>query len=139
MVSRPLEKHAQRKRGEFDMTMHAEIERALEAVHDPKVQDMIRALSEYGLGVFLPHLHTDKGFEPLPIDVVQLESDLKVEFVDRADHALQGATPVGWVWDAERAVVATACMCTGVDHDPHHWSNRTVADFEQRTAAAAPA
>ena len=42
--------------------------RAQEAINLPEVQDMVRALSEYGLGVFMPHMHNDDtgGFEPLP-------------------------------------------------------------------------
>jgi hypothetical protein len=110
------------------MTLHPMIEKAQDAVHSPEVIDMIRRLGDYGLGVFMPHLHNEDGFAPLPPNIVQLESDLKVEFIDRLSPKVQGASPVGWVWDGEKSVVTTACMCTGVSHDPDHWTGRTVAD-----------
>jgi hypothetical protein len=93
--------------------------RAIEAVRTPEVQTMIKALNRYGLGVFMPHIHTDKGFEPLPRNKVQLEGDLKVSFVSPDDPNLVGASPVGWVWDEREARVAAACFCTGAAHDPH--------------------
>lgn len=108
------------------MTLHPMIDKAQDAVRTPEVIDMIKRLGEYGLGVFMPHLHTQNGFEPLPSNIVQLESDLKIEFVERSSLEVQGAAPVGWVWDADKAIVTAACMCTGVDHDPDHWTGRTV-------------
>jgi len=95
------------------------VERAIEVVNTPEVQAMIKALDQYGLGVFMPHIHTQNGFEPLPRDKVQLEGDLKVSFVDGNDPNLVEASPVGWVWDEQGARVATACFCTGGAHDPH--------------------
>ena len=95
------------------------VEGAIEAVNTPEVQAMIKVLNQYGLGVFMPHIHTENGFEPLPRDKVQLEGDLKVSFVDAHDPNLTGASPVGWVWDEKGARIATACFCTGVAHDPH--------------------
>jgi len=111
------------------MPLHPMIDKAQDAVKHPEVMQMIQKLSEYGLGVFMPHVHTEKGFEPMPKEIVQLESDLMVEFLSRYDPKVQGATPVGWIWDEDRAMVTTACMCTGVNHDPDHWTGRTVADF----------
>jgi hypothetical protein len=95
------------------------VERAIEAVDIPEVQAMIKVLNNYGLGVFMPHIHTKNGFEPLPRDKVQLEGDLKVSFVSADDPQVAEATPVGWVWDEQKARVATACFCTGAAHDPH--------------------
>jgi hypothetical protein len=95
------------------------VERAIEAVQTPEVQEMIKALHKHGLGVFMPHIHTDNGFEPLPRDKVQLEGDLKVSFVGSYDPNLAGASPVGWVWDEQEVRVATACYCTGAAHSPH--------------------
>ncbi len=95
------------------------VEDAIANVDKPEVQKLIRELSHYGLGVFMPHMHTDNGFEPLPSHMVQLEGDLKVSFVLDSDERLKGASPVGWVWDSERSRVATACFCTGAEHHPH--------------------
>jgi hypothetical protein len=90
---------------------------AAASVHNPDVQAMIKELSKYGLGVFIPHMHTEQGFAPLPSDVIQLESDLEVSFVKKDDPALSSATVVGWVWDADKSRVAAACACSG-NHFP---------------------
>lgn len=111
------------------MNMHPMIEKAQEAVDFPEVQEMIKRLGDYGLGVFMPHIHDENGFSPLPAHIVQLESDLKIEFSDRSSEKVQNASAVGWVWDANKATVTTACMCTGVNHDPDHWTKKRVRDF----------
>jgi hypothetical protein len=95
------------------------VARANEAVRNPEVQAMVRELAKYGLGVFLPHIHTPQGFAPLPSDTVQVEADLKVSFVKNDNPMLVGASPVAWVWDAAGARVAAACYCGGAQHDPH--------------------
>ena len=100
-------------------TYHPMVAKAIEAVNEPKVQEMIKELSKYGLGVFMPHLHTKEGFAPLPIETVQLEADLKVSFVKRGEDSLKDAAPVGWVWDSNKAEVVMGCACTGAEHDPH--------------------
>lgn len=89
---------------------------ANEAVTKPEVQAMIRELSKYGLGVFIPHAHTSEGFVPLPNDTIQLESNLKVSFVKKGDPILEDATVVGWVWDTDKTRVAAACACRGVHY-----------------------
>ena len=103
------------------------IQQAHEAVDRPEVQAMIRELGKFGLGVFVPHLHTDKGFEPLPIDTVQLESSLQVTFVKKSDPILSNAAVVGWVWDEGKARVAAACACSG-NHFPGNCSYSSERD-----------
>ena len=55
---------------------------AHEAINLPEVQEMLRRLSDYNLGIFMPHMHDeDTGeFQPLPDRVTQVESGLEVSF-----------------------------------------------------------
>lgn len=77
---------------------------AQEAIDLPEVQEMLRRLSEYKLGIFMPHMHDGLTgeFRPLPDEAVQVESGLEVSFhpageiADRMDCFL----PVGWSWRA---------------------------------------
>ena len=92
--------------------MNPLIENAHRAIQVPEVQEMVKRLSDYGLGVFMPHLHPDEGgFKPLPRDMVQLERDLTVSFVNDNNPKLADAVPVGWVWDAEKVRVSASCYC----------------------------
>jgi hypothetical protein len=103
----------------LDMRAHPMVEKAEKAVQTQEVQEILQRLSELGLGVFMPHIHNREGFSPLPDNIVQLEADLKVTFVNREDPKVQEAAPVGWVWDQTSGRVAAACYCTGAEHDPH--------------------
>ena len=86
---------------------------AQEAIHLPEVQEMLRRLSEYKLGIFMPHMHDEQTgqFQPLPDKVVQVESGLEVSFqpteeiASRADHFL----PVGWIWRAGASTSVAVC------------------------------
>ena len=75
---------------------------AQEAMHLPEVQAMLRRLSEYKLGIFMPHMHDEKTgeFQPLPDEVMQVESGLKVSFQPTKEIANQTDRylPVGWFW-----------------------------------------
>ena len=86
---------------------------AQEAIHFPEVQDMLRRLSEYKLGIFMPHMHDGKTgeFQPLPNEVTQVESGLAVSFqstekiADQSDRFL----PVGWIWRAGASTPSSVC------------------------------
>ena len=86
---------------------------AQEAIHLPEVQEMLRRLSEYKLGVFMPHMHDEHTgeFQALPDEVMQVESGLKVSFkrmeelANQTDHFL----PVGWVWRAGASTPSAVC------------------------------
>ncbi len=86
---------------------------AQEAIHLPEVQEMLRRLSEYKLGIFMPHMHNEQTgeFQPLPDEVMQVESGLKVSFQpteeisNQADHFL----PVGWFWRAGASTPMAVC------------------------------
>ena len=83
------------------------------AIHLPDVQEMLRRLYEYKLGIFMPHMHDEQTgeFQPLADDVTQVESGLAVSFQPTADIAEQADRflPVGWVWRAGASIPATAC------------------------------
>ena len=83
------------------------------AIALPEVQEMLRRLSAYRLGIFMPHMHDEHTgeFRPLPDDVMQVEAGLAVSFQGRNEVATQAAQflPVGWVWRAGASTVAAAC------------------------------
>lgn len=86
---------------------------AQEAIHLPEVQEMLRRLSEYKLGIFMPHMHNEQTgeFQPLPDKVMQVESGLQVSFqsaeeiTNQTDHFL----PVGWFWRAGTSTPLAVC------------------------------
>ena len=86
---------------------------AQEAIHFPEVQEMLRRLSEYQLGIFMPHKHDEEtgGFEALPDGVMQVESALEVSFKPAQEVARQADRflPVGWVWRAGASSSASVC------------------------------
>ena len=86
---------------------------AQEAIHLPEVQEMLRRLSEYQLGIFMPHMHDEQTgeFQPLPDQVTQVESGLEVSFQPTAEIVTQADRflPVGWVWRAGASMPVTAC------------------------------
>ena len=89
------------------------LRRAQEAIQFPEVQEMLRRLSEYQLGIFMPHMHDEKTgeFKVLPDDVMQVESGLAVTFKRTEEIASQANRflPVGWVWRAGAASPASVC------------------------------
>ena len=86
---------------------------AQEAIHLPEVQAMLRRLSEYQLGIFMPHMHDEQTgeFHPLPDEVMQVESGLEVSFQPTKEIANQTDRflPVGWLWRAGAATAVAAC------------------------------
>ena len=86
---------------------------AQDAIHFPEVQQMLRRLSEYRLGICMPHMHdeTSGEFQPLPDQLMQVESGLEVSFhpseeiADQTDRFL----PVAWFWRAGAAMPVAAC------------------------------
>ena len=89
------------------------LRRAQAAIHIPEVQEMLRRLSEYKLGIFMPHMHDEKTgeFKVLPDEVMQVESGLEVTFQRTEEIASQPDRflPVGWVWRAGAASPASVC------------------------------
>ncbi len=83
------------------------------AIQLPEVQDMLRRLSEYNLGICMPHMHDDRtgGFKPLADEVTQVESGLAVSFRPAAEVAGQADRflPVGWFWRAGASTPSAVC------------------------------
>jgi hypothetical protein len=86
---------------------------AQEAIHLPEVQEMLRRLSEYRLGIFMPHMHDEQTgeFQPLPDEVMQVESGLEVTFRPTEEIANQTDRflPVGWFWRAGASTPMAVC------------------------------
>jgi hypothetical protein len=86
---------------------------AQEAIHLPEVQEMLRRLSEYSLGVFMPHMHDERtgGFKPLADEFTQVESGLVASFRSAEEIADQGHRflPVGWFWRAGASTLSAVC------------------------------
>ena len=86
---------------------------AQEAIHLPEVQEMLRRLSEYKLGIFMPHMHDEQtgAFQPLPDEVMQVESGLEVSFQAAEEIANQSDRflPVGWFWRAGASTPSAVC------------------------------
>ena len=91
------------------------------AIHLPEVQDMLRKLSSYKLGIFMPHMHDEQTgeFQPLPDDVMQVESGLEVSFQPAHDIANREDPflPDGWFWRAGGPTTVTACEMARDDED----------------------
>ena len=90
---------------------------AQEAIHLPEVQEMLCRLSKYKLGIFMPHMHDEKTgeFQPLPDNVMQVESGLEVSFQpsDQVASQTDRFLPVGWYWQAGASTPVTACEMNG--------------------------
>ena len=86
---------------------------AQEAMHLPEVQEMLRRLSEYKLDIFMPHMHDKQTgeFQPLPDEVMQVESGLEVSFQPTEEIASQTDRflPVGWFWRAGASTPLAVC------------------------------
>ena len=83
------------------------------AIHLPEVQEMLRRLSEYKLGIFMPHMHDEQTgeFKLLPENLMQVESGLDVSFQPTDEIAIQTDRflPVGWCWRAGASAPVAAC------------------------------
>jgi hypothetical protein len=92
---------------------------AQEAIHFPEVQEMLRRLSAHRFGIFMPHLHDGQTgeFEPLPDQIMQVESGLEVSLRPIQDIESQSERflTVGWFRRAGGPVPSTACE--GVQSD----------------------
>ena len=95
----------------FDLP-HA-LRNAQQAIHLPEIQDMLRRLSEFKLGIFMPHMHDEHTGEFLPLadEVTQVESGLEVSFRSTLGIANQSECflPVAWCWRAGASTVASVC------------------------------
>ena len=83
------------------------------AIHLPEVQTMLRRLSAFELGIFMPHRHDERTgeFQPLPDEMTQVESGLEVSFQSTAQIAAQNGRflPVSWIWRAGASTPSAVC------------------------------
>ena len=90
-----------------------ELKIAQAAIQLPEVQEMLRRLSEYKLGIFMPHMHSEQTgeFELLPNELLQVESGLEVSFHASEEVELEEARfmPVGWLWRGGKLTTSAAC------------------------------
>jgi hypothetical protein len=86
---------------------------AQEAIHLPEVQEMLRRLSEYKLGIFMPHMHDEQTgeFNLLSDEVMQVESGLEVSFqlTEAISNQSDRFLPVGWIWRADASTPVVLC------------------------------
>ena len=86
---------------------------AQEAIHFPEVQEMLRRLSEYSLGIFMPHMHDEQTgeFRLLPDQIMQVESGLEVSFqsTEKIANQTDRYLPVGWFWRDGASSPLTVC------------------------------
>ena len=97
---------------------------AQEAIDLPEVQEMLRRLSEFNLGIFMPHMHDEHTgeFHPLPDGVTKVESSLEVSFQLTRQIARQTAgrfLPVGWYWRTGASTASAVCEM-GEDNGPRN-------------------
>lgn len=86
---------------------------AQDAIYLPEVQEILRKLADYNLGIFMPHMHDESTgeFQPLPAGVMQVESGLQVSFPATGEVASQAIRflPVGWSWRAGASEPVAVC------------------------------
>ena len=75
-----------------------ELQVAQNAIETQEVQDIIKALAKYNLGVCMPHLHNARvGFDVLPNDIISVEENLITSFVSRSEaEADTHRLPTAW-------------------------------------------
>jgi hypothetical protein len=104
------------------------LELAQAAIDLPEVQEMLRRLSDFKLGIFMPHMHDEHTgeFQPLSDEVTQVENGLEVSF--RPSEEVANCTarflPVGWCWRAGAPTASAVCEMDG---------NETTGDTEITT------
>ena len=94
--------------------------KAQESINLPEVQEIIKKLSEFNLGVCMPHFHEEVSgnFQELPKDVVQIEADMQVSFANQSTLNEIKGIPVAWRWINDGVKVGAACLriCTPIEH-----------------------
>jgi len=115
-------------RSQVGAQLPPELRMAQDAMNLPDVQDMLKKLSAYNLGIYMPHMHDDASgaFQPLPAGMSQVEDGLQVSFREDDEIAPQpdvSFLPVGWFWrdGASAQMVCTArCVMMGTQHTSGH-------------------
>jgi hypothetical protein len=99
---------------------------AQRAISLPEVQEIMRKLSEYNLGVYMPHMHDEKtgAFQVLPEGMTQVEDGFRVSFQQL--HQLGDSfAPVAWFWhNGPTPGAQCKAICLTVHHAPINDTNR---------------
>lgn len=81
---------------------------AQKAIRTKEVQDIIKKLADYNLGVTMPHMHHVEGeFSELPTGMISLEQ--KSDFILEKDADPVNTLPVSWRWKDGKVVTAGSC------------------------------
>lgn len=93
------------------------------AMQSAEVQEMLRRLSAYGLGICMPHMHDEATgeFQPLPDEIMQVEAGLEVSFQPTAKIARQAGRflPVAWVWRDGVSMPSAVCEMVQNEDGPN--------------------
>ncbi|WP_138429803.1 hypothetical protein [Fodinibius saliphilus] len=113
------------------MNLPHKLQKAQEAINRPEVQEMLKKLSEYNLGVFMPHMHDDEtgGFKLLPENMIQIEENQEVKFMERKKADDIKFVPVGWIWQSNETQVGAKCVAQGC----RYIENQSTGDEEHQT------
>jgi hypothetical protein len=112
-----------------------ELQVAQNAIDLPEVREMLKKLSQYNLGIYMPHMHDEEGaFQPLPPGITQVEDGLEVSFRPNNECMDDNSyVSVGWFLhpgmtddDAAKTVCRNRCHTpfdTGI-HSKEHVKER---------------
>ncbi len=95
------------------MQIDENVRASIAAVGSQRVQEIARELSEYGLAIAVPHLHSGLRVLPLPSDQIQYEENQSISFIDRAEFEAQRTTafPVMWKFEKTDGRVSPVAWC----------------------------
>lgn len=88
---------------------------AQNAINQKEVQDMLKTLSKYNLGICMPHMHTDEeDFAILPENMLQVETNCYVTFEKEGISLNDKSVPVSWRWSGNETTGSAKCntICT---------------------------
>jgi len=93
----------------MNTAIHHEIEKA---INNPKIQEIMKELSLYGLGISVPHAHDENGnLIPLEQGMASYEDDLQVSFRSVEDESNGNYLTVGWRWNNESGTPEPVQKC----------------------------
>lgn len=91
-----------------------EIQKRIQRMHEsPRLVEIAKELSEFGLAISLPHFHKgDEVFE-LPENLVQYEDNQQVSFVEKEpfEAGKTSGFPVAWRYSDVSASVEACAWC----------------------------
>jgi hypothetical protein len=113
---------------ETELVLPQEIKMGLEAISLPEVQEIMKRLAKYNLGICLPHMHNEQtgAFENLPADMVQVESGLEVNFQESSTLEGLDGLPVAWRWQQNGSITSAVCVgyCESWKHNGQTFHNK---------------